>query len=50
MGIRRRRFSGGSMVRPGLECLRDLAAEGHITAVLVYAPDRLSRKYAYQVL
>jgi len=43
-------FSGGSMVRPGLERLRDLAAEGHITAVLVYAPDRLSRKYAYQVL
>jgi site-specific DNA recombinase len=25
-------------------------APGHIAAVLVYAPDRLSRKYAYQVL
>ena len=29
----------------------DLAAEGQIfEAVLVYAPDRLSRKYAYQIL
>lgn len=37
-------------MRPGLERLRDLAAEGHIAAILVYAPDRLSRKYAYQVL
>ncbi|MBO0754553.1 MAG: recombinase family protein [Bradyrhizobiaceae bacterium] len=43
-------FSGASLVRPGLERLRDLAAEGQITAVLVYAPDRLSRKYAYQIL
>lgn len=43
-------FSGASLLRPGLERLRDLAAEGQITAVLVYAPDRLSRKYAYQIL
>src|SRR6266700_1160356 len=43
-------YSGAVLVRPGLEALRDLAAEGQITAVLVYAPDRLSRKYAYQVL
>lgn len=43
-------FSGANLVRPGLERLRDLAAEGHIAAVLVHAPDRLSRKYAYQVL
>jgi len=27
-----------------------LAAAGHIEAVLIYSPDRLSRKYAYQVL
>src|SRR5262249_49849964 len=39
-----------SLVRPGLERLRDLAAEGQLHVVLVYAPDRLSRKYAYQVL
>ena len=43
-------FSGASLVRPGLEKLRDLAAEGHIQAVLIHSPDRLSRKYAYQVL
>jgi len=43
-------FSGASLVRPGLERLRDLAAEGQLPAVLVYAPDRLSRKYAYQIL
>ena len=43
-------YSGAILVRPGLEALRDLAAEGQITAVLVYSPDRLSRKYAYQVL
>src|SRR6267378_2592518 len=35
---------------PGLEALRDLAAEGQIAAALIYSPDRLSRKYAYQVL
>ena len=27
-----------------------LAAEGQLAAVLVYSPDRLSRKYAYQIL
>jgi site-specific DNA recombinase len=43
-------FSGATLVRPGLERVRDLAAEGHIQAVLVLSPDRLSRKYAYQVL
>ena len=41
-------FSGATLVRPGLERVRDLVAEGQIQAVLV--PDRLSRKYAYQVL
>jgi site-specific DNA recombinase len=43
-------YSGATLVRPGLERVRDLAAEGQIDAVLVYSPDRLSRKYAYQVL
>jgi site-specific DNA recombinase len=38
------------LVRPSLERLRDLAAEGSIEAILIYSPDRLSRKYAYQVL
>ena len=43
-------YSGAILVRPGLERLRDLAAEGQIDAALVYSPDRLSRKYAYQIL
>jgi site-specific DNA recombinase len=43
-------YSGSVLARPGLERLRDLVAEGLIETVLVYAPDRLSRKYAYQVL
>ena len=43
-------YSGASLVRPGLEKIRDLAAEGPIQTGLVYSPDRLSRKYAYQVL
>lgn len=43
-------FSGASLIRPGLEKIRDLAAAGQIQAVLVLSPDRLSRKYAYQVL
>ena len=43
-------YSGAVLHRPGLEALRDLAAAGQIAAVLIYSPDRLSRKYAYQVL
>lgn len=43
-------YSGAVLSRPALERLRDLAAEGQIETVLIYAPDRLSRKYAYQVL
>src|SRR5437016_11268903 len=43
-------FSGATLERPGLERVRDLAAEGQIQVVLAYAPDRLSRKYAYEIL
>ena len=43
-------YSGASLIRPGLERMRDLAAEGLIQAILVYAPDRLSRRYAHQIL
>ena len=43
-------YSGATLLRPGLEAVRDLTATGQIAAVLVYSPDRLSRKYAYQVL
>jgi len=43
-------YSGATLVRPGLERVRDLVAEGQVDAILVHSPDRLSRKYAYQVL
>jgi len=42
-------YSGSILVRPALERLRDLVAEGQIETILIYSPDRLSRKYAYQV-
>ena len=43
-------YSGATLERPGLERVRDLSAEGQIQVVLAYSPDRLSRKYAYQIL
>jgi site-specific DNA recombinase len=42
--------SGATLVRPGLEALRDLVAQGCLDVVLVYSPDRLARKFAYQAL
>jgi DNA invertase Pin-like site-specific DNA recombinase len=42
--------SGATLVRPRLEALRDLAAQGCLDVVLVYSPDRLARKFAYQAL
>ena len=43
-------FSGASLQRPALERLRDRAFEGCFEIVLCHAPDRLARRYAYQVL
>jgi site-specific DNA recombinase len=43
-------YSGATLARPGLERLRDLVTEGQLQVILVQGPDRLSRKYAYQVL
>lgn len=43
-------FSGAPLIRPGLERLRDRAAEIEIPVVLCHAPDRLARRYAYQAL
>ena len=43
-------YTGATMVRPSLERLRDLAAAGTLDRVYVHSPDRLARKYAYQVL
>jgi site-specific DNA recombinase len=42
--------SGATLVRPGLEALRDLAAQGCIDVILCHSPDRLARKFAYQAL
>ena len=42
--------SGATLVRPALEALRDLAAQGLVDVVLCYSPDRLARKFAYQAL
>ena len=43
-------FSGGTLLRPALERLRDQAAAGTFDRVYVHSPDRLSRSYPYQVL
>src|SRR6266849_10013728 len=42
--------SGATLVRPALERLRDVIAAGAIDRLSVHSPDRLARKYAYQVL
>jgi site-specific DNA recombinase len=42
--------SGATLVRPQLEQLRDQAAFGLMDRLYVLSPDRLSRKYAHQVL
>ena len=43
-------YSGSTLVRPALERLRDLAASGCVDRLYVHSPDRLARKYAYQVV
>ena len=43
-------YSGTTLVRPALERLRDLAAAGAFQRLYVHSPDRLARRYAYQVL
>ena len=43
-------YSGASLVRPALERLRDRAAEGGLDVLYVHSPDRLARRYAYQVV
>src|SRR4051812_33575794 len=42
--------SGARLDRPALDRLRDLAAEGAFEVLLVTVPDRLARRYTYQVL
>jgi len=43
-------YSGASLGRPGLDCLRDHAALAEVDLVVVTAPDRLARNYVHQVL
>lgn len=43
-------YSGATLVRPGLERLRDVVAAGAVERLSVHSPDRLARTYAYQVL
>lgn len=43
-------YSGATLARPKLEKLRDIAAMGGVDRLYVHSPDRLARKYAYQVL
>jgi site-specific DNA recombinase len=43
-------LSGATLTRPALERLRDRAAEGGFEVLLCHAPDRLARRYVYQVL
>jgi site-specific DNA recombinase len=42
--------SGTRLDRPSLDRLRDAAAAGEFDVIAVYSPDRLARRYAYQVL
>lgn len=43
-------YSGATLNRPGLDRLRDRAAQAEFERVLITAPDRLARKYVHQVL
>jgi site-specific DNA recombinase len=43
-------YSGSRLDRPGLDGLRDGAEDGTFEMIGVLSPDRLARKYAYQVL
>ena len=43
-------YTGSTLIRPALERLRDQASAGAIDRLYVHSPDRLARRYAYQVL
>jgi site-specific DNA recombinase len=43
-------YSGARLDRPALDRLRDAAREGEFDVVAVLSPDRLARRYAYQVV
>ncbi len=43
-------YSGARLDRPGLDALRDVVRDGAVEHIAVLSPDRLTRRYAYQVL
>jgi site-specific DNA recombinase len=43
-------YSGSTMRRPALERLRDMAYSGVIDRLYVHTPDRMARKYVFQVV
>jgi site-specific DNA recombinase len=43
-------YAGSRLDRPALDELRDAIRDAAIDILAVYCPDRLARKYAYQVL
>jgi site-specific DNA recombinase len=43
-------YSGARLDRPGLDALRDIIRDGAVELAAVLSPDRLARRYAYQVL
>ena len=43
-------YWGTTLIRPALDRLRDAAAAGILNRLYIHSPDRLARKYAYQVL
>ena len=43
-------YSGATLNRPGLDCLRDRVKEGTIDRVLIASPDRLARNYVHQMV
>src|SRR5215212_5332033 len=43
-------YSGARLDRPGLDALRDAIRDREVDIIGVLSPDRLARKYAYQVL
>src|SRR3954463_10233517 len=43
-------YSGARLDRPGLDALRDAVRDGEVEVRGVLAPDRLTRRYAYQFL
>ena len=43
-------YSGSTLMRPALERLRDIAWTGGFARLYIHSPDRLARKYAWQVL